>query len=226
MPLEIQAVDLTKPNGIETAAPVDLDILSQAERRQQIASRYISDEILSDTNHLKGANFDKPIATVDKICEHLGQRTLSRMIFELVSKVATVGEQHILQRRNRERDRKDKIEGKVEDQKAIKNWQATTHGIEGAFAGLMFFAGLFIGGNVGKLMEQVAGLSRPAKEMVVNHFDGKLLPLQHESSLYLNEVQSAKQAIESLKNLPEQLRNLMLDLMRQELHAVQSVSQR
>lgn len=225
----IQAIDLTRIDGINTINPIDPEILQQAERRQQIADRFISSDSLKDDNFLKGADSDlgtKAVAIIDKMCDHLGQKTLSRLISELCARVNEVAENNILHTRNRNRDRKDKIEGKVQDQKSIKNWQAFTHGMGGALTGFLGFAGAFIGGATGDVCKQLANLPRPAMDMVINHFDGKIIPLQHESSLYLNSVQSEKQAVESLKNLPEQLRNLILELMRLELRAIEGISQR
>lgn len=215
-------------NKIRLAEPDACNALNQMQDRIDPLRPKHS---LSDENYLKHSKklneiHTEAVVTIDKIMEHQGKKTLSRLIFELVSRVAEVAEQHILQKRNRERDRKDKIEAKVLDQKSIKNYQALTQGFGGAFMGVLGFAGAFIGGPVGDICKQLAGLPRPAMDMVISHLDGKVLPMQHESSLYLNSVQSEKQAVESLKNLPEQLRNLILELMRLELRAIESISQR
>ncbi len=224
----IQAIDLTRIDGINTIGPVDPDILQQAERRQQIADRFISSESLEDDNYLKGVNSDintQAIAIIDKICEHQGQKTLSRLIFELVSRVSAVAESHILHTRNRNRNRKDKIDGKVEDQKSNKNWQAVAHGAEAFLGGFLSLAGA-LPIPVADLCRVLSSFPRPAMAMVISNLEGKNVEPQHESSLYLQEVQSAKQAIESLKQLPEQLRNLILELMRLELRAIEGISQR
>jgi len=227
------AAIISNRNGeIHKIGPTDNpDFLNKIEETQSKIVPYIPSDSLRDINYLRNAQLDQTdgevIKQVDEIRQHLGQKSLSRLIFELCARVSAVADAHVLRRRNQDRQRKDKIDAKVQEQKECKIKQAKTQGIGGSMMGILGFAGAMIGGPVGDVCKQLSALPRPAMDMVLAHYDGKMLPIQHETSYYLNTVQSAKQAIESIKNLVDQkIQPHILELMRMEVRAIESMSQR
>jgi len=65
------------------------------------------------------------------------------------------------------------MEGNVQEQQSLKNWQATTHGLGGYGSAFLGLAGAFIGGQAGEVMKQLSNLSQPAIGMFTTHLDGK-----------------------------------------------------
>lgn len=211
--------------------PIDYSaILDYAESIQnRVGGDIPTDSLRADENHLRGIPSDiqeEAVAVIDKICKEVGHKPLSRRLLELCQRISEVAEQHILTKKNKEFEKKIEMGEKVQEQKSLKGWQATTHGVGGFGSAFLGIAGAFIGGAAGKVLGQMSQLARPGIDMFVTSIDGKLAPLSHEQSLFLNSVQSEKQATEGLKNLPEQLRNLILELTRLELRAIESIAQR
>jgi hypothetical protein len=223
---QIEAIDLNKAREL---VPVDTNYPKILEKAEQTQSQVrIPSDSLKDDNHLKGIPSDlnaKRLALVDAICKEVGHESLSRMILRLTGRVAEVAEQHILQRRYRQRVKKDEIAGKVEQQKSLKMKQASTHGF-GGFGTAALALVTLLPEPLGPLAQNLMRLPEQIVQIIATKTDGKIIPLQHETSLFLQMTSSERQAIESLKNLPEQLRNLILELMRLELRAVESISQR
>lgn len=226
MPINAIALDRTSEiASIESIPP----ILQKAELTQNKANRFIPNDSLEADNHLRAIPAEvqgKALSIMDDICKEVGQPTLSRRILERNNRIAAAVESHIYTKKNKEFEKKFKIEGNVQEQKGIKNTQALISG-SGGIATLAFSVlGAMLPSPYGDLFRNLSNLPDPFVRAITTSYDGKLTPLSHEQSFFLNTVQSEKQAIESLKNLPEQLRQLILELMRLELRVVESISQR
>lgn len=208
--------------AIESVPPV----LQKAEIYDIIAKRGIATDLQGE-NHRRAIPAEiqaKALSIMDDICKEVGHPTLSRRILERNNRIASAVESHIYTKKNKEFEKKCKIEGNVQEQKGIKNTQALWTG-SGGIASLAFSA-LGLLPSYGELFRNLANLPDPFVRAITTSYDGKLTPLSHEQQFFLNNTQSEKQAIESLKNLPEQLRQLILELMRLEHRAIESISQR
>ncbi len=67
-------------------------------------------------------------------------------------------------------------------------------------------------------------LSSSAAQSLISWMNGKETPLQFEQSFFLNSVSMEKQTIEGLKRMPDEVRQLVMELMRKELQAFEAIA--
>ncbi|MBS0630170.1 MAG: hypothetical protein JSS30_08135 [Verrucomicrobia bacterium] len=223
------AVTLNRQTETFEAIQVDPKILENAERLQQkIDPIFPSDSFEANENHLRSLPpqiQQKAEAIMDEICKVVGHEPLSRRMMKRNQRIAEVVESHIFTKKNREWDKKNKIDGNVDDQKGIKYNQAYTQ-IGGGVSSLCFaLLGVALPAPYGEAFKQLSNLNLPqyAVSAISTSYDGQQTPLSNEQSFFLNTIQTEKQSAESLKNLIEQLRNLDLELMRTENRSIESI---
>src|SRR5438105_3983430 len=111
MPINAIALDRNSETAsIESIPP----ILQKAELTQERANRYIPSDTLEAENHLRAIPAEiqgKALSIMDDICKEVGQPTLSRRILERNNRIAAAVESHIFTRKNKEFEKKYKIEG-------------------------------------------------------------------------------------------------------------------
>jgi hypothetical protein len=228
MSIGIEAVDLRKPAETEAAAEIIPDILLKAEITQRIVDRKFPSDSLKGERNLTGiprGEFNRAMEIVDKYCVESGYESPSRRILKTLSRISPVVESHGFMKKNREFEKKWKIEGNVQEQKSIQIHQGTANLVGGA-ATLGFNALSAVFPQWGDIFRGLSSLPQYAIPTVTNYFDAKRTPLSHEQSFFLNTTQAERQAIESLKQLPESLRNLALELMRLRVREAENIFQR
>lgn len=193
-----------------------------------VAQRKISSDSLKGERNLRGipkGEFNLAMDMTDKYCAEEGYESPSRSLLKTLRHVNPVVERCGTMKKDREFNRKWKTLENVEEQKGIQINQGTTNLVGGAATlALNVLSGIFP--QWAELFRGLAGLPQYAIPTVTNYFDAKRTPLSHEQSFFLNTTQAERQAIESLKQLPESLRNLVLELMRLKVRETENIFQR
>lgn len=204
-------------------------ILERAEIIQNKIAPYFPHVSLEAENYLRAipaATQEKAMTIMDDICREVGQPTLSRRILSRNYRIAAAVETHIFTKKNREFEKKYKIDGNVDDQKGIKNSQALATG-SGGIATLAFSVlGAVLPSPYGELFRNLSNLPDHAVRTYTTIKEGDLAKLSNDQSFFLNTVQAERQSTEGLKGVTEQLRQLILELMRLEMRSIESISQR
>lgn len=162
----------------------------------------------------------------DQLCEKLGQKSLSRRMVELNERISAVVEKHIYMKKDKEHEKKTKAQSQTGELQSWKNWQGWTHAGSGFGSIFLAIAGPIIGGGVGEAFKTIIQmqLSSSAAQSLISWMNGKETPLQFEQSFFLNSVSMEKQTIEGLKRMPDEVRQLVMELMRKELQAFEAIA--
>lgn len=231
MPINMDATDVRRKSAEATAAAAAAaeiipDIL-RVDFIDGVAQRKLSSDSLKGDRNLQGiqpGEFNQAMEIMDRYCEESGYESPSRRILKTLSRISPVVESHGLMKKNREFEKKWKIEGNVQEQKDIQINQGTTQLVGGAAALLFKLLGAVP--QWGGILSSLGDVPHYVVNTVDKYFDAKRTPKSHEQSFFLNTTQAERQAIESLKQLPESLRNLALELMRLKVREAENIFQR
>lgn len=171
------------------------------------------------------------VKIMDKILESYGKKPLSRRLLELNEKVASATERYIFSKKEKEFEKKNKIEKQLDDQKSGKNQQGWCQAGGGFGSAVLSIAGglltqMLPNTQIGTVLTGLSHMTPEGARALSTWIDGGQLPLQFEQSMYLQTVSADKQTIEGLKRMPDEIRQFILDLVRLELRAVEGISQR
>lgn len=166
------------------------------------------------------------LEVVDELCNKTGQESMTRRLARLMGRVAEAAERHIFQKQETQYEKKTSIKLNVSDQKEWKSYQAWTQSGGGFGSAFLSISGSLIPGPVGEVLKGLSQFSQPAAMSLSTWIDSQLGPLHHEEQFYINTTQSERQTIETLKNLPKELQQLIQRLLDLESQANRSVFQR
>lgn len=194
-----------------------------------VAQRKISSDSLKGDRNLTGVapgEFNRAMNIMDEICNIVGYESPSRSILKTLRRINPVVEDHGVMKKNRQHAEKWRIQGNVDDQKSIKMSQGTTHLGGGVASLVLTILGGVLPSPVGDLCRNLSNIPQYAVSTWNTYRDADLTKLGHDQSFFLNTTQAERQAIESLKQLPESLRNLVLELMRLKVREAENIFQR
>jgi hypothetical protein len=229
MGINANVIDVKRKSTDAPAAAAAAEIIPDILRVDfidEVAQRKISRDSLKGERNLAGIRpeeFNRAMNIMDEICKEVGYESPSRRILKTLSRISPVVESHGFMKKNREFEKKWKIEGNVQEQKSIQIYQGTTNLIGGAASLVCKLLGAVTQLGIFTTLGDIPQYGVP---MFTNYFDAKRTPLSHEQSFFLNTTQAERQAIESLKQLPESLRNLALELMRLKVREAENIFQR
>jgi hypothetical protein len=233
--MPISAAQLNKQEKAEFLTPLTSEArpFQKMEEVQKVADAYWPEQVshsqrLTQQSSVPVELQEQATKIIDQIAEHYGHKSLSLRLLELNERIALAAEGFVTRKKNKEHEKKEKIEGKnLPDQTSWKNWQATWYGTAGFGSAFLQIAGGVLGDHpVGKVLTSLSALGQPGAEMTSKYIDAQLTGLNHEHSYFLNTTQAEKQALEGLKNLPKEVQQLIKQLADAEMQAWRSIGQR
>ena len=162
---------------------------------------------------------------IDNLGKDLGRPSISRRMLLMNHLIAELAEKHIAGKKDDEFQKKQKMKGNVGDQQSWMNWQAASSAAGGFAAPICALLGSVLGGSFGNALTKSSEFLPHVVGIPTKIIDGKMKPLEHERGYWVNTVSSEKQSQEGLKNIPEQLRNFVLEISRAEQKAFESMGQ-
>ncbi|NGX60517.1 MAG: hypothetical protein KR126chlam3_01693 [Chlamydiae bacterium] len=199
----------------EALAPY-LDILGNEPTRAEMIDPQLAEQALDTVNDLRELTGQAPISN----------QSILRRLHALLARIAEATERHVLFKKDQEHEKKEKIEGKVgsiRSQTQYQGWVYTVFGFGNPF---LLLAGGMIGGNVGEVVKGLANLTQPGAQALDKFLESGMVPDRHAQQLFQSTVSSDRQALEGLKNLPEQVQRKIAELISIEGQMIRSTGQR
>ena len=167
------------------------------------------------------------INTVDDLCTLVGHKPASFRLLEINAKMMELFEKIIWKKENEEYTWQKEIGANVDKQQSKRNQQALSKGISGFGGSILLFAAAALGDSpVSGILKGLAQLIPHGADAVERSLDASMVKLSHDQSFFLSTAQGEKQGKQGLTQALQQLRQLILELIRLETQSAQGIMQR
>ena len=173
------------------------------------------------------------LETVNKIRKHYGAEPITgantvRRLHALLNRIAAAVEKHLFYKKEKHHEEEEEI--KQEKLPSLQNWTRWQGGAYGAYAfGSPFFlvaGSLMPSEGLRNFFHGLAKATEPGAQTANLLIDSWKMPDQYKKDLHLQTSSSKKQAEEGLKNLPQQIQQLLQKLIDLNQQIIRTTGQR
>lgn len=166
-------------------------------------SEELSSDVLNTINQIQAYYEEKPIE---------GPNALRRL-HALLGRLAEMVEKHLFYKKETDHKKDESIkEQTVSELQSWTRWQAGAHGTSAVgIPILLLFASLIPTG--GEFLRALAQMTPEGVKTITDLIESWKMPAEHKKTMHVQMAPSTRQAVESLKNLPVEIQQLLIKLI-------------